>query len=145
MKIDVNGTMYDIKITGEKVKVNNKEIVMMINTEEDKIIIEGKTFHLDFIEEGEPSLMIINGMTYLVSKSSLRHTSLNEVKAPISGKIVDIFTDAESEVKEGQLLLVLEAMKMEIQIKSPVSKKIKEIKVSKGQSVRTGDVIITFV
>jgi biotin carboxyl carrier protein len=145
MKIDVNGTMYDIKITGEKVKVNNKEIVTMINIEEDKITIEGKAFHLDFIEEGEPSLMIINGMTYLVSKSSLMHTSLNEVKAPINGKVLDIFTGAGSEVKEGQLLLVLEAMKMEIQIKSPVSKKIKEIKVSKGQSVRTGDIIITFV
>jgi biotin carboxyl carrier protein len=47
-------------------------------------------------------------------------------------------------IKEGQVLMILEAMKMEIQIKSPVSKRIKEIKVSKGQSVKIGDVLISF-
>jgi pyruvate carboxylase len=40
--------------------------------------------------------------------------------------------------------MILEAMKMETQIKSPVSKRIKEIKVSKGQSVKTGDILISF-
>jgi biotin carboxyl carrier protein len=144
MKIEVNGTMYDIEIMREKVKVNSKELTMVANVDEDEITLEGKTFHLDFVEEGEPSLMIINGMTYLVSKNSLRHTSLNEIKAPISGKVIDIFAVAQSIVKEGQVLIVLEAMKMEIQIKSQVTKRINEIKVSKGQSVKTGEVIITF-
>jgi biotin carboxyl carrier protein len=144
MKIEVNGTIYDIEVMREKVKVNSKELTMVANVDEDKITLEGKTFHLDFVEEGEPSLMIINGMTYVVSKNSLRHASLNEIKAPISGKVIDIFVVAQSEVKEGQVLMVIEAMKMEIQIKSQVSKRIKEIKVSKGQSVKTGEVIITF-
>ena len=144
MKIEVNRTIYDIEIMGEKVRVNSKELTIIGNVDEDKITIEGKTFHLDFVEEGEPSLMIINGMTYSVSKNSLRYASLNEIKAPISGKVIDIFAVAQSEVEEGQVLMVIEAMKMEIQIKSQVSKRIKEIKVSKGQSVKTGEVIITF-
>jgi pyruvate carboxylase subunit B len=144
MKIEVNRTMYDIEIMREKAKVNSKELTMIGNIDEDKITIEGKTFHLDFVEEGEPSFMIINGMMYSVSKSSLSHISLNEIKAPISGKVIDILTATESEVKEGQVLVILEAMKMEIQIKSPVSKRIKEIKVSKGQSVKIGEIIITF-
>lgn len=143
MKIQVNGSIYDVEITGEKAKVNDKELIIKSN--EDKITIEGKTFHLDFIEEGESSsLLIIDGMTYLVSKSSLTHTSLKDVKAPISGKIIDIFAGEGIKVKEGQVLIVLEAMKMEIQLKSPKSGTIKNIKSSKGQSVKTGEALVTF-
>lgn len=143
MKIQVNGSIYDVEITGEKAKVNDKELIIKSN--EDKITIEGKTFHLDFIEEGESSsLLIIDGMTYLVSKSSLTHTSLKDVKAPISGKIIDIFAGEGIKVKEGQVLIVLEAMKMEIQLKSPTSGTIKNIKASKGQSVKTGEALVIF-
>ncbi|MGB7559315.1 MAG: acetyl-CoA carboxylase biotin carboxyl carrier protein subunit [Nitrososphaeraceae archaeon] len=144
MKLEVNGIVYDIGIMQHKVKINNREMDMIANMNEEKIMINGKTYHLDFEEEGEPSLMIINGMTYLVSKSSVSHISVRELKAPISGKVVDILTTKGIAIKEGQVLIILEAMKMEIQIKSPVSKEIREIKVSKGQSVKTGDVLIIF-
>ena len=145
MKIKVNGTTYEIEIMQQKVKVNNiQELEMVASIYEEKIMIDGKTYHLDFMEEGEPSLTIINGMTYLVSKASLIHSSLHELKAPITGKVVDILTTSGVDIKEGQVLIVLEAMKMEIQIKSLVSKRIKEIKVSKGQSVKTGDVLVDF-
>jgi pyruvate carboxylase subunit B len=144
MKLKVNGTIYDIEIMQQKVKVNNEKLDMVTSMDEEKIMINGKTYHLDFVEEGEPSLMIINGMTYFVSKTSLSHISLHELKAPISGKIVDILTMTGIVIKEGQVLMILEAMKMEIQIKSPVSKRIKEIKVSKGQSVKIGDILISF-
>lgn len=145
MKIKVNGTTYEIEIMQQKVKVNNiQELDMVASIDEEKIMIDGKTYHLDFVEEGEPSLRIINGMTYLVSKASLIHSSLHELKAPITGKVVDILTTSGVDIKEGQVLIVLEAMKMEIQIKSLVSKRIKEIKVSKGQSVKTGDVLVDF-
>lgn len=144
MKLEVNGIVYDIGIMQHKVKINNRELEMIAKMNEEKIMINGKTYHLDFEEEGEPSLMIINGMTYLVSKSSVSHISVRELKAPISGKVVDILTTKGIAIKEGQVLVILEAMKMEIQIKSPVSKEIREIKVSKGQSVKTGDVLIVF-
>jgi biotin carboxyl carrier protein len=142
MKIEVNGSIYNVEIIGEKVKVNDKELIIKSN--QDKITIEEKTFHLDYLEEGESSLMIIDGMTYLVSKSSLTHTSLKEVRAPISGKIMDVFAEEGIKVKEGQVLIVLEAMKMEIQIKSPTSGTIKKIRTSKGQSVKTGEILVTF-
>jgi biotin carboxyl carrier protein len=41
-------------------------------------------------------------------------------------------------------MIVIEAMKMENEIKSPTSKWIKDILVSKGQSVKKGDILITF-
>ena len=142
MKIEVNGTMYDIEYVGEKVWVNNKEL--MIRLSEDKIIIEGNAFYIDFVEDGEPSLMIINGMAYIASKISLTDESIKEIKIPISGKITDVFVRAGSDVKEGVVVASLQAMKMENQIKSPRNGKIKEIKVSKDQSVKTGEILVTF-
>ncbi|MGB8033487.1 MAG: acetyl-CoA carboxylase biotin carboxyl carrier protein subunit, partial [Nitrososphaeraceae archaeon] len=73
------------------------------------------------------------------------HASLKEIKAPISGEITNVLVNVGSRVKEGQTLVLIEAMKMEIQIKSPVSGMIiKEIKVSKGHSVKTGDPLLLF-
>ena len=145
MKFKVNGTTYEIEIMQQKVKVNNiQKLDMVASIDEEKIMIDGKTYHLDFVEEGEPSLMIINGMTYLVSKASLSHISLSQLKAPISGKIIDVRTTKGIAVKEGEVLMILEAMKMQIQIKSPVNKIVGEVKVTKGQSVKTGDVLISF-
>jgi biotin carboxyl carrier protein len=142
MKIEVNGNDYDIEILGNKAKVNGENIDVTLNEEE--ILINGKKFHLDFIEEGEPSLMIINGMTYLVSKSAVGSISVRELKAPISGLIIDVLVTAGSEVNKDQPLVILEAMKMENQIKSPLKGRIREIRVDKGQSVKTGDVLVTF-
>jgi biotin carboxyl carrier protein len=74
----------------------------------------------------------------------LTHTTLKEIKTSISGKIIDVFAENGSKVKEDQVLILLEAMKMEIQIKSHTTGTIKEIKASKGQSVKTGEVLLTF-
>ena len=141
MKIEVNGTNYDIEIIGDKAMVNGKEIDIKLN--EGEITIGKNIFRLDFVEDGEPSLMIINGMTYLVSRIFAGNSVFKEIKSPMTGKIVDVFVKP-GEVKKGQLLIVLEAMKMENQIKSPVSGRIKEINVCKGQVVETGEILVIF-
>src|SRR5919199_476085 len=150
MKVQVNGTTYDIDIVSQKIKVNNTELAVRINEEgegEQQITVGQDTYYLDFVqegEEGEPSLMIINGMTYLVSKSSFGYKQLKDIKAPISGKVKDVFVEVGSKVKEGQIIAVIEAMKMEIQIKSPSAGTIKEIKAYKDQPIKTGDIVVTF-
>lgn len=64
------------------------------------------------------------------------------VKAPMPGTILEIKVALEQEVKEGDTLLVLEAMKMENEIYAPASGKIIEIPVNKGDSVNSGDVLV---
>jgi biotin carboxyl carrier protein len=49
-----------------------------------------------------------------------------------------------TELKEGDVIAILQAMKMDNQIKSPRSGMIKETKVSKDQSVKEGDILVTF-
>jgi len=141
-KIKVNETMYDVEIIGDKVIVDGKEVD--INVNEDKILIAGDIFNIDFIEEGPPSIMIINGMAYEVLKGNLEYSSENEIKAPMHGKIVNILVNEGDQVNNGQILLVLEAMKMENQIKSPKKGTIKTIKIVNNQTVKIGDILLTF-
>jgi biotin carboxyl carrier protein len=88
--------------------------------------------------------MIINGMVYVVSKGNLGYLSINEIKAPMNGKIVKILVNEGDQVNNGQVLIVLEAMKMENQIKSPRKGTIKYIKIINEQSVKIGDTLLTF-
>jgi biotin carboxyl carrier protein len=142
MKIHVNGTPYNVKNIGERVWLNNNEITIKLS--EDEIIIKGNTFYIDFVEQGDPSLIILNGMAYMVSKNSSNTESIKEIKIPMSGKITDVLVRNGTELKEGDVIAILQAMKMDNQIKSPRSGKIKEIKVSKNQSVKEGVILVTF-
>ena len=143
MKVKVNNNRYDIEIAGNDiVKVNGEE--MVAKSHDDYITIKGTEFHLDFEEQGDPSLMIINGMAYLVSRSSLTEKLPDEIRAPISGKVIDIPARKGYKVERGQVIIVLEAMKMENEIKSPATRWIKDIVVSKDQSVKAGDILVTF-
>lgn len=65
------------------------------------------------------------------------------VTAPMPGTILDIKVSVGTEVKEGQPVAVLEAMKMENDIPAVKSGKVVAISAKKGDSVQTGDVILT--
>ena len=57
------------------------------------------------------------------------------LKAPMPGKIVSVLTEEGTVVKQGDPLIILEAMKMENELKAPSSGLIKKISVSAGESV----------
>lgn len=63
------------------------------------------------------------------------------IEVPITGKMVEIKVSAGSQVGEGDIICVLESMKMENPILSPVSGTVKEIHVSAGQVVKAGEII----
>jgi glutaconyl-CoA/methylmalonyl-CoA decarboxylase subunit gamma len=64
------------------------------------------------------------------------------VEAPMPGTIVGVSVKAGDQVKTGQLLVVLEAMKMENEIVSSADGKILSVSVSKGQTVNAGEVLV---
>ena len=142
MRVKVNGNDYDIKIIGQNVIVNGKQITAKFD--EDQITIEGKKFYLDYIEDNDPSLMIVNGMAYIVSKNSDLTVSMKELRAPISGRIIEVLVKAGDDIKKGQQIVVLEVMKMQNHIYSPTTAKISELRVKEGQTVKTGEILVTF-
>jgi len=64
------------------------------------------------------------------------------VEAPLPGKILRINVSAGSQVKRGDLLLILEAMKMENEILAPVDGVVDSVLVSPNQTVNTHDPLV---
>ena len=64
------------------------------------------------------------------------------VKAPLPGSVLRINVKEGDEVNRGDILLVMEAMKMENNIYSELKGRIKSIKVQPGQTVLQGDILM---
>ena len=71
------------------------------------------------------------------------HSAAGDVVCPLAGTIVEIKVSAGQTVKSGDLLLVLEAMKMESTVVAPIDGKVQNIAVSPGQSVQEGLVLLS--
>ncbi|HAD82980.1 MAG: hypothetical protein A2509_10320 [Candidatus Edwardsbacteria bacterium RIFOXYD12_FULL_50_11] len=64
------------------------------------------------------------------------------VQAPMTGTVIKILCQVGQEVKDGDVLLKLEAMKMETSISSHLAGKVSEIRVAERQSVSSGEVLV---
>lgn len=78
------------------------------------------------------------GMDKLVSNE------VSDIKAPMPGLVLDLMISEGDEVKKGDQIMILEAMKMENVIKSAGDGVVKSIKVKKGDSVEKNQVMIQF-
>ena len=69
-------------------------------------------------------------------------TSANALTSPVSGTVVTVLVEAGAEVKSGDTLLVLEAMKMETEVTAPKDGTVKSVQVAVGDAVQGGEVLI---
>jgi biotin carboxyl carrier protein len=67
------------------------------------------------------------------------------VEAPAPGKILRIYAEANTAVAEGDRLLMMEALKMELPIVAPVGGTVKTLHVAVGQTVEAGDPLAVIV
>ena len=96
------------------------------------VLVAGRVFHLESIDE----------RTKLLAQSAAPvATGPQTVAAEMPGKVVKVAVPAGEAVREGQGVVVLEAMKMENEITSPIAGRVKEIVVSEGQTVEAGAVL----
>ena len=75
--------------------------------------------------------------------SSQSSAGNEKIEAPMPGTILDVKVNVGDKVDNGQVLLVLEAMKMDNEIVSPVGGTISSVMVKKGDTVNSGDIMIT--
>lgn len=78
-----------------------------------------------------------------VETVAAENVSGEQVRAPLPGTITSIEVKVGDRVEEGDVLFIMEAMKMENEIPSPVSGTIKAIHVAQNASVDTGELLAT--
>ncbi len=115
---------YEIKILGTN--FSEKKLSIQVN---------GNTYQAEI---SDPYDQLVNRMGLLLDNFH----KVDEVKAPMPGLVLQILVAPGEEVKKGDALLVLEAMKMENIIKSPGDGTVGEIAVQKGQAVEKGQVLL---
>ncbi len=76
--------------------------------------------------------------------SSLKAAKVSEIKAPMPGMVLKVFVNEGMEIKKGDNLFVLEAMKMENIIKAPADVTVKNVKIKPGDKVEKGQVLMMF-
>jgi acetyl/propionyl-CoA carboxylase alpha subunit len=69
---------------------------------------------------------------------------LKNIKAPMPGLVLDVMVEPGQEIKEGDNIVVLEAMKMENVLKATGEATVKSIEVKKGQAIEKNQVIVEF-
>lgn len=71
-------------------------------------------------------------------------SKLNDLKAPMPGLVVDIPITVGQDVKKGDVLIILEAMKMENALKASADARVLSVQVKKGEAVEKNTVLIRF-
>ncbi len=67
--------------------------------------------------------------------------AMKEVASPITGSVWKILAEVGAKVNEGETIVILESMKMEIRVKAPYNGTVAEIRVKEGDSILEGDII----
>ena len=162
LEIKVNEqSEYTIDINGDKLTLNGNAVnwdVNKISDNEYNIIKDNKSYNIEIVTTDEKSYkMLINGNEYsigirneldlLLDKmgiSTAANTVENDLKAPMPGLVLDIKVEVGQEIKEGDPMIVLVAMKMENVLKSPADVVIKSINVEKDNNVEKNQVLVEF-
>ncbi len=83
-------------------------------------------------------------LLHSLGMDNLSAKKVTDLKAPMPGLVLDISVEVGQEVAKGDILLILEAMKMENVIKSPTDGVIKSISVNKAETVEKNQLILNF-
>ena len=124
-----------------------------------RITLEGKTYEMDVVLIGEggavkpvakaapasapaqPAVSAPVATTAAPAQQTQKEVSSGSVVAPMPGTVIKIVKNVGDEVKAGELVLILEAMKMENEISAPVSGTLSAINCTAGGTVNGGDVL----
>ena len=113
------------------------------------VVVNGSRYNVEVSEGFNDSIQVksiteVEGKSVKSAKNAAAGATENDIVASLPGAVHKILVSAGDHVKKGQAVVVLEAMKMEIEVKAPKDGIIGSIEVSKGQSVANNQVVARF-
>ncbi|MGK7393511.1 MAG: biotin/lipoyl-containing protein [Candidatus Cyclobacteriaceae bacterium M3_2C_046] len=131
-----------------KFTINGNEYAVEIKSMEDNIAeveVNGTPFQVELSKEVKttktPKLIRSSVSPKTEKKPITASTGLTKTEAPLPGTIFQIKAKEGDVVKKGDVLMIMEAMKMENNILAEVDGTVKSIKVKEGDAVLQGDVL----
>lgn len=161
--VTIQNKSYSVEKADDTILVNGKTInwdLQWISDRKIHLIYENKSLEAELISIDKESktiqirlgdkvsnLQLKDRFDILLEQMGMNNTASNtlkEIKAPMPGLILDLKVQPGDEVVKGDVVLILEAMKMENIIKATGDGIVKAVKVSLNQSVEKNQVLIQF-
>jgi len=165
--------MYKVTVNDQFLfEVENKDSAILVNGERIQfdlsaighngthVLYQNRSFNTELIDinKAEKTCKIkVNGHIYQISiedqfdallkqlgLDNLTATKVSEIKAPMPGLVLRVLVEENAEVKKGDNLLVLEAMKMENILKSSTDGVVKKILIKQGDKVEKNQILVQF-
>ncbi len=118
------------------------------------MLLDGDSHAFEFEERGDEVAVMLKGQLTTVDIVDERRARLREATAiftvegkqtltsPMPGKVVKVFVKVGDDVTEGQSVVVVEAMKMENELKAPKAGKVTEVTAVEGTTVENGSKLV---
>jgi len=137
-----NITLNDSEVNNQIILDNNKSKLVSVKGVDHElkryqIQIDGRIYHVQISDEVDQQILTMN----LKSK---RSNQLKELRAPMPGLVRQVNVQVGDQVDAGDSLFILEAMKMENLLKSPVNGKVSDVFVKPGESVEKNQILLSF-
>jgi biotin carboxyl carrier protein len=158
LQAELDNEKHDVEIRrdGDKVftTIDGRSYELEASEPEPNVFLlkhEGRIYEV-YVSPGQPSQVRIGSNEFEISihdPKRLRGSGadhehgegLAEIRTAMPGKVVRILLKTGTEVKKGDGIIVVEAMKMQNEMKSPKDGIVKEIRASEGITVNAGDIL----
>ena len=140
---------YEVNLGGKKINADLRQA----GPTSFSIVVGNRSFDLDVIRQGEEFVISSRtGVTRLTLEDARRRlmhsggarevSGKAQMRAMMPGRVLSVSVQVGDQVEAQQGVLVIEAMKMENELKSPKAGKVVEVKVTAGQTVEKGELLI---
>ena len=157
----IGGQEFHVEVLDKRhIRVNGK--VMEIDFESVSgqpvysLLIDGKSYEAYVSPDEDQWQVLLQGQQYPVRVEDARERRLRtaaggapeshgdfQLKAPMPGLVVAVPVEENEPVEKGQVLLILESMKMQNELRAPRSGKVQRVRVKVGESVERRQVLLT--
>ncbi|RMT88437.1 hypothetical protein ALP39_01586 [Pseudomonas marginalis pv. marginalis] len=134
-RLEVNGDLHTVTVDDLQLSTDGRYATRVLSGIRRRV-----AYHLDGDQLWLPGLTVTNRTQQVASRRA--DASSGTVKAPMDGAIVEVRVRAGERVSKGQLLLVLEAMKMEHPLTAGIDGVIKAVQAVAGDQVRNRQVLL---
>ncbi len=141
------------------IKKGKEKIPLEITSDKNGFVFitwQKKKYQVDILEKNQNQYeVLVNGVSYSISVESpfsykrrkfldknKTESKVEKIQAPMPGKIVELLVEENQVIKEGDPLLILEAMKMQNEIISDFQGKVKNINFNPEDTVMKDDILI---
>jgi biotin carboxyl carrier protein len=146
---EVGKSLYRVAVDGSEFVVDGKktgltnyslicdnrsfEVDVDITEDEYRVLVDGRSYHIHLLDERR---MRVGGL-----QAGIQLEGRQNVSVPMPGKVIAVLVSEGDKVERGQGMVIVEAMKMENEVRCPIDGEVKEVRVKPGDALEAGAVL----